>query len=69
LQLPSDLLGSGADKKFVTVDLPGAWNAVDLGQVDEQTRVYELGLQYVYDPTNAFGLQIRAQNARTAAWT
>ena len=59
---------SGADTKFVTVDLPGAWDALDLGGTDEGTRVYELSLQYIYDPTNAFGLQIRAQNARSAAW-
>lgn len=58
----------GADKKFVTVDVPGAWDAFDLGGTDEGTRVYELGLQYVYDLTNAFGLQVRAQNARTAAF-
>jgi len=55
-------------KKFVTIDLPGAWDAFDLGGDGEGTRTYELGLQYVYDPTNAFGLQIRAQNARTAAY-
>lgn len=59
---------SGGDKKFVTVDVPGAWDAFDLGGTDEGTRVYELGLQYIYDTTNAFGLQIRAQNARSAAW-
>lgn len=56
------------DKKFVTVDIPGAWEAFDLGGSDKGTRTYELSLQYVYDVTNAFGLQIRAQNARTAAF-
>ena len=60
---------NGADKKFVTVDLPGAWDAFDLGGSDKGTRTYELSLQYVYDPTNAFGVQIRCQNARSAAWT
>jgi hypothetical protein len=59
---------SGSDKKFVTVDIPGAWEAVDLGQKDENTRAYELSLQYLYDPTNAYGLQIRAQNARSTAY-
>lgn len=58
----------GAFNKFVTVDIPGAWDAFDLGGSDEGTRTYELGLQYIYDTTNAFGLQIRAQNARTAAY-
>lgn len=55
-------------KKFVTLDLPGAWEAFDLGGTDRGTRVYELGLQYIYDPTNSFGLQVRCQNARTAAY-
>lgn len=59
---------SGADKKFVTLDIPGAWNAFDLSGEDEGTRTYELGLQYLYDPTNAFGLQVRCQNARATAW-
>lgn len=59
---------SGADKKFITIDIPGAWDAIDLGGTDEGTRTYELGLQYIYDPTNAFGFQIRAQNARATAW-
>ncbi len=55
-------------KKFVTVDLPGAWSAVDLGGDDAGTRTYELTLETLYDTTNAFQAQIRAQSARTAAW-
>jgi hypothetical protein len=58
----------GSDKKFVQVDIPGAWEAFDLGGTDKGTRVYELSLQYVYDPTNAFGLRIRAQNERATAY-
>jgi len=52
----------------VTIDLPGAWDGVDLGGTDKGTRVYEMSLQYIYDPTNAYGLQIRCQNARETAW-
>ncbi len=59
---------AGAEKTFVTLDIPGAWDAFDLGGSDAGTRTYELGLQYLYDVTNAFGLQIRAQNARSTAW-
>lgn len=59
---------SGSDPYYVRVDIPGAWDAFDLGGTDKNTRVYELGLQYVYDPTNAFGLQIICQNNRSAAW-
>jgi hypothetical protein len=58
----------GGDKKFVTIDLPGAWEATDLGGNDEGTRTYEMSLDYVYDVTNAYGVQIRAQNARAAAY-
>lgn len=59
---------AASDKKFVTIDLPGAWESLDLGGSDDGTRTYELSLQYVYDLTNTFGLQIRAQNARSTAW-
>ena len=59
---------SGGYKKFVTIDLPGAWSALDLGQIDAGTRAYELELQYVFDPTNQYGVQVRCQNARSAAW-
>jgi hypothetical protein len=58
----------GAYNKFVTIDIPGAWELFDLGGTDAGTRVYELSLDYVYDPTNAFGLQIRCQNARTTEY-
>lgn len=68
LEFGNNTIIEAALTRFVTLDIPGAWTAVDLGQVDEQTRVYQLGLQYVYDVTNAFGFQLRAQNARTAAY-
>lgn len=58
----------GSDKKFVTIDIPGAWSAFDLGQSDEGTRAYQLQLSGIYDVTNSFGLQVRCQNARAAAW-
>jgi hypothetical protein len=53
---------------YVAIDIPGAWSAYNLGGTDGNSRVYELRLSYVYDPTNAFGLQVTAMNARTAAW-
>lgn len=58
----------GSDKEFVTIDIPGAWDAFDLGGNDEGTRTYELSMQSIYDSTNAYGVQIRAQNARSTAW-
>ncbi len=68
LTFGNNIVISGTDKLTVTVDLPGAWDAFDLGVTDAGTRVYDLGLQYVYDPTNTFGLQIRCVNGRAAAW-
>ncbi|MCP4415961.1 MAG: hypothetical protein GY805_05020 [Chloroflexi bacterium] len=59
---------AGSEYKYVKLDIPGAWDAFDLGGSDEGTRTYDLGLQYIYDSTNAFGLQILAMNARSAAW-
>lgn len=68
LEFGNNLILEGALKSFVTIDLPGAWSAVNLGGTDAGTRMYEFTYQYVYDATNAYGLQIRAQNARSAAW-
>lgn len=56
-------------KSFVTIDIPGAWSTVDLTQSDAGTRVFQFGLQYVYEPTViAGGLQIQCQNLRTTAY-
>jgi hypothetical protein len=59
---------SGGDKKFVTIDIPGAWSAIDLGQTDKGTRAYALSMSGIYDVVNDFGLQVRCQNARAQAW-
>jgi hypothetical protein len=59
---------SGANKTFVTIDLPCAWSVEDLGNNDRGTRTYKMTGNYVYDPTNAFGIQFRAQNARATAY-
>lgn len=55
-------------KRYVTVDLPAAWTAVNRGQTNEGARAVEFTARYVYDPVLAAGIKIRAQNARTAAW-
>ncbi len=55
-------------KDFVDVVMPGAWSAFDLGQKDANTRVYQLKFQYIYDPTNTFGVEVNCQNGRAAAW-
>lgn len=68
LDFGNNVLITGIHYYQVTVDIPGAWDAVDLGGTDEGTRTYELSLQYVYDTTNAYGLQIRAKNTRATAY-
>lgn len=55
-------------KRAVRIDIPGAWDAYDMNQDNALTRKYELGLDYVYDPTNAFGVQVGCINARTATF-
>lgn len=55
-------------RRFVTVDLPGQWTAIDLSQSEGPIRTYQLDYQAYYDPTNAYDVQIRAQNNRTSAY-
>lgn len=55
-------------RKFVTIDIPGAWTAVALGESGDGVRRYGLSLQGVYQSTLAAMIQIRAQNNRTAAF-
>lgn len=55
-------------RRFVTIDLPGVWTAIDLTGEDAGTRVYQFTLSYVYDSALAAGIVIRAQNSRTAAY-
>jgi len=59
---------SGSLNETITIDLPGAWTAVDLNQESNGVRAYQLKLAAVYDVTNAFSTQFRAVTARTAAW-
>lgn len=68
LDFGNNVVVDGSDKEFVRIDVPGAWEAIDLGGSDAGTRTYELGLQYMYDTANAFGAQILVQNARATAW-
>ncbi len=62
------LIGGGPLKETISLDIPGAWTAFDLGGTDEGTRTYELKLSYVFDPTNLWGFQALVTTARTVAW-
>jgi len=59
---------SGGDKEFVKVNMAGAWSAVDLGGSDQNSRMYELSYNYVFDPTNTYGVQVICQNGRATAY-
>lgn len=47
------------------IDVPVAVTTVDLGQTDAGTRAYKVGMNYVYDPTLAYGLSVTAVTSRT----
>lgn len=58
----------GAIRRFVTVDIPGYWTAVNLGGSGDGVRRYELNLQSVYSAAQAAMIVVRAQCARTVAF-
>lgn len=62
------VLGTSALKKQITIDVPLAWGAVDLGGEDKGTKVYKFSGTYIYDPTNAFGLQAKVVTLRATAY-
>ncbi len=55
-------------KRTIWLDIPGFWSAMDIGQTDAGTRVYQATMEYLYDPTNAFGMRMRVLNGRATAW-
>jgi hypothetical protein len=62
------VIGTSALKPLITIDVPLAWGMVDLTPEDKNTKVYKFTGNYIYDPTNAFGLQVKVQNARATAY-
>jgi hypothetical protein len=50
---------------YTTLDIPGIWRVADLGQTDRKTRIYRMTLDYLYDPTLAYGFQLQAHTGRT----
>lgn len=52
----------------ITIDMPGFWDSADLGQTDAGTRVYAMGLDYLYDPTNAIPFRMQALCGRATAF-
>lgn len=61
-------IGTSTSKPQVWIDLPCAWTAIDLTPEDAGTKIYKFTFNYVYDPTNAYGLQITTFSSRSAAY-
>ncbi len=54
----------------VTVDIPGAWTAVDLSGQNDNVRTYDLTFQSVYEPTTlASMIAYTCLNSRTALYS
>jgi hypothetical protein len=64
---PANEIG-GTARRFLTIDLPGAWTSPDPNQDEGGIRAWSFPFQYIYDPALAAGVVIRAQNARATAW-
>lgn len=55
-------------RKYVIFDMPGAWNAIALGESQDGIRTYTLNFTAMYDPTLAAMMRVLVQNNRTAAF-
>lgn len=44
----------------ITLTIPGFWSAADIGQTDAGTAMYQLSMDYIYDPTNALAFAMTA---------
>lgn len=52
--------------RFVRLTVPSKWTAWATDQEDAESRVYNAEFRYIYDPTNAYGVQFELQNTREA---
>lgn len=59
---------AGTSRRYLTIDLPGAWTSPDPNQDEAGVRAWSFPFQYVFDPTLAAGIVFRANNARAVAW-
>jgi hypothetical protein len=64
---PANEIG-GSSRRYLTIDLPGAWTSPDPNQDEAGIRAWSFPFQYVYDPALAAGIVFRANNARATAW-
>jgi hypothetical protein len=62
------VIGTSTLKPQISFDIPGVWTAVDLTPEDSNSKAYKFTLDYIYDPTNAFGFQATAISSRATAY-
>lgn len=62
------VIGTSALKPKISIDIPSAWDAVDLTPEDNGTKIYKFQCNFVYDPTNSYGLQVILTSSRTAGY-
>lgn len=55
-------------KRYIRVEIPAFWDAVDIGQTGDGTRQYSLSADYVYDPTNSLPVRVSCLSSRATAW-
>jgi hypothetical protein len=55
-------------RRYVQIDIPGAWTSDDLSGSNQGVRTYQMELQSVYDATLASMISINCQNNRTTAY-
>jgi len=55
-------------RRFITIDIPGIWTAVDLSGNNQGVRTYSLTFQSIYSATLAAMLQVRVQAAKLLAF-
>lgn len=56
-------------RRSITIDIPGAWSAVNLGGNDAGTRTYDLSLQGLYSPTLAAMFQVQCFTDRAVGFS
>lgn len=55
-------------RRFVTMDIPGAWTSPGLNEDNALARAYTMPFTYIYDPVLAAGLVVRTQNGRATTF-
>ena len=61
-------IGTGTQKKLITIDMPCILSTTDLTPDHQGTKVYKFHFDYITDTTNAFPLQVKLVNLRATSF-